>query len=573
MGSVEFFGLAMAALGVIVVASVLSRRTGIAAPLLLLVLGLVSSYVPAIPNPHMEPEWILAGVLPPLLYASSVRLPVTDLRRNLRLVTWLSVVLVIVSALVVGVVVHWAVPDIPFALAVALGAVVSPTDAVAATAIGKRLGLPRRLMNVLEGESLVNDASALVTLRTAVGALAGSFVFGEAALSFAYAVAAAVVVGWAVGHASVALRARLGDPVLVTSVSFAVPWLAYFPAEEIRASGVLAVVVAGLVSGHHGAARLSAGARATDATNWATINFLLENAVFLLMGTQIAELSESARAESSGGLIWGLAGLVLVVLVVARFAGLAAVLWQIRPREDRRVRERLESFGERLREMEDDEAIDADRAERLHRRLDQSRADQAFRENEPITKRGALVLGWAGMRGVVTLAAALTIPVLTEGEPTPYRSTIVLVAFLVAVASLVLFGGTLPWMIARLEFKRRSPGDRRAELTSLMESVTTDVVDQLGPLAEQEVDGEPIDPELADRVAQRFAPIVMANRQQAPPAPPDAREKGLVLQRRYLDAYREALLEERSIGAYRTETLEAAQAMLDREEQRLDAGL
>lgn len=178
-----------------IAASVFARRTGVAAPLLLVALGIGASYLPSTPAIHLEPEIILAGVLPPLLYASAVQLPVLDVRRNVGLIAWLSIVMVIVSALVVGALVHALFPSISFALATALGAVVSPTDAVAATAIGHRVGLPPRLMTVLEGESLVNDASALVVLRTAVAALAvtAHFSLGHIVLDFAWAVVGAIL--------------------------------------------------------------------------------------------------------------------------------------------------------------------------------------------------------------------------------------------------------------------------------------------------------------------------------------------------------------------------------------------
>src|SRR6188472_2476546 len=184
----------------IVVAAVLSRRTGIATPLVLLVVGIVFSLVPGTPTFELEPDWILLGALPPLLYATAVQVPVIDLRRSLGMITWLSV------TLVVGAVVHLVVPDVSFAAGVALGAVVSPTDAVAATAIGKRLGLPHRLMTVLEGESLFNDASALVVLRTALLAITAGFSLGDAVLDFVRAVALAVLIGYVVGRSTVWLR-------------------------------------------------------------------------------------------------------------------------------------------------------------------------------------------------------------------------------------------------------------------------------------------------------------------------------------------------------------------------------
>ena len=234
----ELFLIVGGGLAVILSAAVLSRRTGVAAPLLLLGLGIAASYVPTMPEVEVDPELVLAGVLPPLLYASAVRMPIIDLRRNRWFISWLSVGLVITSAAIVGLVVHALFPQIPLALGVALGAVLSPTDAVAATAIGKRLGLPPRLMTVLEGESLVNDASALVLLRTALAAGAvGTFSLGETVLDFGGAVVGAVLVGLVVGWLTVRLRQRLNDPVLNTTISFAVPFLAFFPAEAIRASG------------------------------------------------------------------------------------------------------------------------------------------------------------------------------------------------------------------------------------------------------------------------------------------------------------------------------------------------
>src|SRR5699024_4341374 len=226
----------------------------------------------------------------PLLYSSAVRLPVTDFRRNVRMIAWLSVVMVIVTAVVIGVVVHLVFPDISLPLGIALGAVVSPTDAVAATSIGKRLGLPHRLMTILEGESLVNDASALVVLRTALAAVAGAFSVWQAIGDFALAVLLAVLVGGAVGLVTVAIRSRIADPVVTTAISFGIPFVAYFVTEHLHASGVLAVVVAGLVVGHRGMKRLSVQDRQSEETNWATIQFLLENGVFGLMGLQLPEL-------------------------------------------------------------------------------------------------------------------------------------------------------------------------------------------------------------------------------------------------------------------------------------------
>ncbi|PIJ33640.1 sodium:proton antiporter, partial [Leucobacter sp. OLES1] len=215
--------LAVLGLVIVVGVSMLSGRIGVAAPLLLVVLGIGIGYVPGVPPVNLDPEIILLGVLPPLLYSAAVNVPILDLRRNVGPIAGLSVVLVIVSSVAIGALLHLAVPQIPLAAAIALGAVVAPTDAVAATSIGKRLGMPPRLVTILEGESLVNDATSLVLLRTAIAAVAGSFVFWEAVGQFAFAVSVAVVIGLLIGVLTVWLRSKLVNPVYDTIVSFTVP--------------------------------------------------------------------------------------------------------------------------------------------------------------------------------------------------------------------------------------------------------------------------------------------------------------------------------------------------------------
>jgi monovalent cation/hydrogen antiporter len=559
-------------LAIMIAASVFSRRTGVAAPLLLVGLGIGASYLPSTPVIHVDPEIVLAGILPPLLYSSAVNLPVLDVRRNLGLILWLSVVMVVASALVVGAVVHWVFPSIPFALAVALGAVVSPTDAVAATAIGRRVGLPPRLMTVLEGESLVNDASALVVLRTAVAALATAehFSLGRTVLEFLWAVAGAALIGLVVGWLTVRLRERLDDPVLNTTISFAVPFLAYFPAEQMDASGVLAVVLAGLVTGALGARRFSGRDRQTQATTWTTISFILESGVFLAMGYQLPQFVDAARDETTGAQITALVVVVVALLVALRFlgVGLPAVIDRYGPRDkgaDRRAR--LTEFEERLDAIDPADEREESRLAWAQRRLARGRADAEFEEREPITARGSLALAWAGMRGVVTVAAAQTIP-----AGTPQRSTVVLAAFLVALITLVLFGLSLPALIRRLRFRRPSVRERHRAVQELLHQVGESAIDTLGPLEEQTIDGAPVDPKLVERMKDRILPRLITGAAQVRNARPDALEQTMVLQRRYLDAMRDALATERSIGAYGSETYRQVEGLLDSLEQRVWAG-
>ena len=556
-------------LAVIITAAVLSRRTGVAAPLLLLALGVGAAYLPNVPEVEVDPELILAGVLPPLLYASAVRMPIIDLRRNFGLIAWLSVGLVITSAVVVGLVVHALFPQVPLALGIALGAVLSPTDAVAATAIGKRLGLPPRLMTVLEGESLVNDASALVVLRAALAAVSvGTFSLGQTALSFLWAVVAAVVVGLVVGRLTVLLRARLDDPVLNTTISFAVPFLAFFPSEELEASGVLAVVVAGLVTGHMAPRHFTAHDRHSEATNWATVNFVLESAVFLLMGLELPALVDDASGQGSAGDLWLLVAVLVGLLVVLRFLGVGVPLLLSRAGRQDRL-ERTEAwageFGDRLDAWEPETETQEMRLEQLQRRLARTSADVAFKRREPITRRGGLVIAWAGMRGVVTLAAAQSIPAGTE-----HRSFLVLAAFMVSVTTLVGFGGTLPWLIRRTGLTARPARTRNAELGQLMTQLGQRTVEVVGPMSEVRVDGKPLDPEMVEWLSSRFVPLLRGVSVGLKQRKPGSWERAQIVQRRYLSAMQEALWEERSIGAYPSGTYAAAQALLDREERRLN---
>lgn len=561
--------IAIAALLAVVVAALLSRRTGVATPLVLLVIGIVVSLTPWGPEFELDPEWILAGVLPPLLYASAVRVPVIDLRRNFAMIGWLSVTLVIVSALVIGAVVHWLVPEIPFAAGVALGAVISPTDAVAATSIGKRLGLPPRLMTVLEGESLLNDASALVLLRTAVVAVtAASFSLGDAVWEFARAVVIAVAIGLLVGHATVRFRARLADPVLTTATSFIVPFLAFLPAEHFEASGVVAVVVAGLVTGHEGARRFSARERSTEHTNWNTLQFLLENGVFLLMGlelrTLVDELNDSADRWETALLLVGVAVVVLLVLRTVFVAVQVIVERRRRPRRAER-RERIDTLADRIENLPVEDARVQRRVSMFRRRIARGRADLDFFEREPLTARGGVVIAWAGMRGVVTLAAALSISTVVE-----QRTLLVTVAFGVAVVSLLLYGGTLPLVIRWLKVPMADPGEVRDELRELMHDLSDAASAEVGAPEELVVDGQAIDPEVVAEAKERARQLREARTEPRTPGSLTRNQQLALVRRVYLDAMREALHEERAIGAYSTAALTRAEQLLDAEELRLD---
>ncbi|HEX2805176.1 MAG TPA: cation:proton antiporter, partial [Kineosporiaceae bacterium] len=240
----------------------LSARIGLSSPLVLTGVGIVASFVPGVPDYQLDPELVLVGILPPLLYATAIRTPFVTIRRNRRAIGLLSVALVLVTAGAVAVVARWLLgPGLPWPAAVALGAVVAPPDAVAATAVGRRIGIPRQILTLLEGESLLNDATALVTLRSAVAALGAGVTFAVVARSFALAVLLGAGVGWVIAALASQIRRRLNDPVLDTTLSLLAPYGAYLLAEQLHGSGVLAVVVSGLIMGHRSPEIQSASSR------------------------------------------------------------------------------------------------------------------------------------------------------------------------------------------------------------------------------------------------------------------------------------------------------------------------
>ncbi|HEY3472841.1 MAG TPA: cation:proton antiporter, partial [Amycolatopsis sp.] len=267
----------------VLVVSAVARRLDWSAPLCLIVVGVGASYVPGVPEYHLDPEVVLLGLLPPLLYSAAIQTSLVDFRKNRGAIGLMSVGLVVFTAVGVGLVAWAVIPGLPLAGGIALGAVVAPPDAVAASVVARRVGMPRKLIRLLEGESLFNDAAALVALRTAIAALAGSVSLWQVGADFFRAAIGGAVVGLVVGFVAAFIRARLNEPVLDTALSFAVPFIAYIPAEAIHGSGVLAVVIAGLILGHKAPQILSGSTRLASRLNWQTIQFLLENMVFLLI--------------------------------------------------------------------------------------------------------------------------------------------------------------------------------------------------------------------------------------------------------------------------------------------------
>jgi monovalent cation/hydrogen antiporter len=406
---------AVALLAVVGLTSGLARRLGLLAPFLLMVVGIGLSFLPFVPRIRLEPDLILEGILPLLLYAAAIRTSVPAITRLLRPIGLLAVGHVWFITVVVGLALHAAVPQIPLAAAFALGAIVAPPDAVAATAIARRLGLPRRVVTILEGESLINDATALVTLRVAVAAVAGGAAGGlstwrDAGIEFLVAAVGGILIGGVVGWVAAQLHRRTEDPLLDNTVSILTPFVAFVPAFQVGASGVVAVVVCGLYVGHKRPVLMGAASRLQMDAFWRVTAFLLEGLVFLLVGLQLRSIVDE-MSES-----WPTVALATAVVVGAVVVGRFAWVF-------------LGAYAPFL-------------IPRVRRR-----------EKPPPAANTALI-SWAGMRGVVSLAAAFSLPF-----EFPARTLMIWITFVVIAVTLIGQGMTIPWVARVLRVQRDDPRD------------------------------------------------------------------------------------------------------------------
>jgi monovalent cation/hydrogen antiporter len=393
----------LALIAACVALALLSRRLQVPYAAVLVVAGMVLAVLPGVPEVRLDPELALAFFLPPLLQASAYRTDWRGFRSNLRPILLLAVGCVLFTAACVAVIARALVPEMPWAAALALGAIVAPPDAVAAAAVLQRLRLPRRIVTVLEGESLINDASALVLYRLAIAAVAaGTLSPAEALLSFVVVALGGIVVGYALGRLSLWIVSRLEDPILETALSFLVCYASFLGAEALHVSGVIAVVVTGLVLGQAQHLAYGPETRIASRNVWQFLEFVLNSLVFILIGLQLNHIL--GRLAGQGA--WELAGCALAIaatLVVSRFVWVFPSTW-------------------------------------LARRI------PSVRRRDPMPPWSHVtIISWAGMRGVVSLAAALALP-----EDFPQRDLIVFLAFTAILATLVLQGTTLEWLILRL---------------------------------------------------------------------------------------------------------------------------
>jgi len=388
----------------------LARRLDFPYPIALVIAGAALGFLPELPQFPFDPQLILVLVLPPILYQAALLTSWRDFKANIRPISLLAVGLVIATTLAVGAALKFVVPNIPWAAAFVLGAIVSPPDAVAATAILTRLNVPRRVVTILEGESLVNDASGLVLYKFAVAAvMTGAFSFLEASTQFVGVAIGGVIIGVLLGRFFVFIHRHLGDVFIEVLMTLAVPYITYILAEYLHVSGVLAVVAAGLVRGRYSPEIVSAEMRIIARSVWNILVFLLSSLVFILIGLQLSGIVGRLTGYSGMDLIlYGT--LVSAVAIAVRFAWIYPATYLPR------------MLSARLRER-----------------------DPAPPESE------LFIMSWCGMRGIVSLAAALALPLtLDGGAPFPGRDLIIFLTFVVIAATLVVQGLSLALLIRAL---------------------------------------------------------------------------------------------------------------------------
>ena len=505
---------------VVLAATALASRFDAPAPLLLIVVGVGASYLPFVPTVHLTSDVVLLGLLPPLLYAAAIQTSLVDFNANRRSILLLSVGLVVFTTAGVGWLVHSLLPGLDWWAALAIGAVVAPPDAVAATSIGRRIGLPRRIVTILEGESLFNDATALVALRTAVAAGAGGVEMWRIGTDFLVASVGGGVIGFAVFYVVARLRRHIEDPILDTALSFVIPYATYIASEELHSSGVVSVVVAGLLLGHKAPVVQTAQSRIAERMNWRTIAFFLENTVFLLIGLQASWILDDVGSSTIGtGRIVAVCALTLVAVVVLRIVWVFFARYLlIRPGHDPDL-------------------------------------------GRPPPATFTFLLGWAGMRGVVTLAAAFVIP-----ADTPHREVLLLIAFTVVAGTLFIQGLSLPWLTRRLRVPSPDPLEDALARATVLQQASKAGFKRLHALEYD--DPHDVFDLLKQRIEQRnFAAWERLGTTADQETPTELYSR---VRLEMIDAERSRVLEIRRSGTVASEVISEVLSMLDVEESMLD---
>ena len=502
--------------------AVVARKLSVPYPIVLVIGGSLLAFVPGLPAPRLDPQLVFLLFLPPILYAAAYFTSWRDFRDNLPSISLLAVGLVAATTAAVALAFHAVVPEAGWGSAFVLGAIVSPPDAVAATAIAQRLRLPRRIVTILEGESLVNDATGLVLLKFATAAVVtGSFSPAEGALDFLLLVAGGLAVGVVIGVAFAKVQRFLDDSVLAATASLLVSFLTYIVAERLHVSGVLAVVTAGLIQGRAVPHVWNAKVRIEATAFWDTVVFVLNALIFVLIGLQLRSV------------VAGLSGFSRETIVDAVFATLAAavgirILWMFP-------------------------------GAYLPRLLFPA---YAVRSPEPPWP-WVLLVGWTGMRGIVSLAAALALPSVTAvGAPFPARDLVLIVTFAVILGTLVVQGLTLPAFIRWLAIGSDATAWREERLAR--KALAEAGLSRVDALTEEHVipahQVHPVRQELLDRLRP------LLREEPAEPAPNSTPERIRWLRLESLVAQREKLLALRREEAIGDDVLHRLQHELDLEE-------
>ncbi|MEX2136641.1 MAG: Na+/H+ antiporter [Chloroflexota bacterium] len=508
--------------------TVAARRIGIPYPILMTLGGLALGLVPGLPHVELAPELVFLLFLPPLLFSAAFFTSPRELAEHARPIGLLAVGLVLATTGIVAVIVHTLAPGIPWAVAFLLGAVVSPPDAVAATSIAQRLGLPRRVVIILEGESLVNDATALVAYRLALAAaVSGTFSLGDAAVSFVMVSVGGVVIGLLAGWAITYVLGLFEDPPVEVLLSLLAPFGAWLAAEALGVSGVLSVVTAGLVVGRKVPRISSSDTRVLGSGVWQMVVFTLTGLVFILIGLQLPTILDTLSASRSFGELALLAVAVSVTVILVRlawvFPGTYLPRWL--------------SSKMRKREL-------------------------------PPAPRNVLVVGWAGMRGVVSLAAALALPLTVEGgAPFPERDLVIFLTFSVILATLVGQGLTLPLLIRWLGVG--DDGSAAHEELHAREAAVQAALSRLDELAAE----WPGHLELIEHLRERHehATEHLDHDHESGEVPQDQEAvEHAIIQRAVIDAQRLAVIDLRDRGVISDEALRRVERGLDLEELRAE---
>jgi monovalent cation/hydrogen antiporter len=501
----------------IVVLVALANRINVAYPIVLLLGGMAIGFIPHVPTTPLPPELVLVVFLPPLLFWESITAPTSEFRANAFWIFQMAFGLVIVTTVVVAVVAHAIVPGMGWGVAFVLGAIVSSTDEVAFSAIADQLNVPRHLIGTIEGESLVNDATSLILYAVGIAAVVGaSFSLAHAAGALAFTIVASVVIGLAAGGLAVVAWRTIRDEALQGVISVVIPFVAYLPAYYLGESGVLATVTAGIFVNRYTPTVLQPKARETLTGFWTTVVFLLNAFIFVQVGINFHAILLRLHDYSPLQLIWWSVAVSLVCIVVR-------LLW---------------TFAQGLLPVTNEPEHTEGKADWSH----------------------VAILAWTGMRGGVSLAAALAIPFETAAGPFPFRDLVIFITFVVLLATLVGQGGSLPWIIRKLNV-RNDGADENEERVAL----GTTAHAALAKIDELEKEGEvPHDilELLRGRFRARWAEFRRDERDEAAARTTAYYRKSVC---RLLDVQRAKLIELREQGKIDNTVMRRIQRLLDLE--------